>query len=336
MQDVFLFFCTPFCKKRHRGRKETKSDTALSTFFVGRMPYNEKSEEGKRVEQTVYGDLLFFINFSMDFLTLYLCAHLLHLPQRTLRAVLAATIGGVYGVASLFFTESALRTVLLNVAVAALMCAIAFMPRRFSQLCKVLFLFYGIGFLLGGSMTAIYHLCNHYLFADRIYQNGNYQTIQGQTSLSLFVLLASVSALLAVCIGRLLFAKGKKKTAELRVVLDGRALCVQALCDSGNLLCDPVSGRYVYFLQYRESRAWLPPPLQAFFADPNLQTLSTLPHTEAKRVRLLYSETVQGKQGLFCLRADRVFVDGEETQALIAIVKTQTQSFGGFAALVAQ
>ncbi len=286
------------------------------------------------MEQEVYADILFLINFSMDFLTLYLCARLLHLPQRTVRMLIAAAVGGVYGVASLFFAVGAVRSLVLNVAVASLMCAVAFAPRRASHLCKATALFYGIGFLVGGSMTAIYHLCNRYLLADRVYQNGNYQTIQGDTSLPLFAVLAAASALIATMVGRLFFAKSKQRTAQLSLCFADKTLCVQALCDSGNLLCDPISGHPVLFLQYIRARQWLPPMLTAFFAAPTPEALVALPQEYAKRIRLLSVTTVQGKGTLYCLRPDSVQIDGTETEALVGIVDSATRDFGDFFALV--
>ena len=41
----------------------------------------------------VYADLLFLVNFSMDFLGFYLCARLLHRPLSLWRGVLASALG---------------------------------------------------------------------------------------------------------------------------------------------------------------------------------------------------------------------------------------------------
>ena len=54
------------------------------------------------MKQTLYGDVLFLVNFSMDFLTLYITALILHRSVKKRRFVLSAAIGGVYGVAACF------------------------------------------------------------------------------------------------------------------------------------------------------------------------------------------------------------------------------------------
>ena len=55
------------------------------------------------MEQVVYGDVLFIINFSMDFLSLYVTAKFIHLRLRLVPAIAAAAIGAVYGVAACNF-----------------------------------------------------------------------------------------------------------------------------------------------------------------------------------------------------------------------------------------
>ena len=58
------------------------------------------------MEQVVYGDVLFIINFSMDFLSLYVTAKFIHLRLRLVPAIAAAAIGAVYGVSlPEFWTE---------------------------------------------------------------------------------------------------------------------------------------------------------------------------------------------------------------------------------------
>ena len=42
--------------------------------------------------ETVYADVLFIINFSMDFLCFYICSRVLGYPLRLARTVLAVSI----------------------------------------------------------------------------------------------------------------------------------------------------------------------------------------------------------------------------------------------------
>ena len=52
---------------------------------------------------TVYADILFVINFSMDFLILYITGRLLHEKNIPRKLIFAAAAGGVYSVLVLIF-----------------------------------------------------------------------------------------------------------------------------------------------------------------------------------------------------------------------------------------
>ena len=51
--------------------------------------------------RVVYADLLFLVDFSMDFLCFFITARLLHRRFFFVRSILAAAIGGVYSVLAL-------------------------------------------------------------------------------------------------------------------------------------------------------------------------------------------------------------------------------------------
>ncbi len=285
------------------------------------------------MEQPIYADVLFLINFSMDYLTLYLCARLLHLPLHAMRMAIAAAVGGVYGVASLFFSVDALRGIALHIAVACFLCYLAYRPHRFSHLCKAVLLFYGIGFLIGGTMTAIYSLWNRYLFTHRVYENGNYRPIAQEPTLPTFAALAALSVAVAALIGIVFSKRSQQKTVLLQLELEGRLWQAQALVDSGNLTQDPISGRPIVFVRYAALVGWLPPPLALFFEKPTPQALCRLPHDLARRVRYLPIQTVQGQSGVYCLRPDGAAVAQTPCAVLVAIVQRK-EDFGACCALV--
>ena len=80
--------------------------------------------------QTVYVDLLFMINFSMDFLCFFLAAKLFGIKLAIGRALLASAIGGAYSVTALFISVTKITAFAIDVGMCALMCAICFGGRR--------------------------------------------------------------------------------------------------------------------------------------------------------------------------------------------------------------
>ena len=74
------------------------------------------------MEQTVYADLYFMINLSMDFLCFFLTAKILSIKLHVWRALMASALGGAYAVAALFFTVGKLAALLIDMAFCACLC----------------------------------------------------------------------------------------------------------------------------------------------------------------------------------------------------------------------
>ena len=114
------------------------------------------------MQTDVYADILFLINFSMDYLCIYITAKVLHKKIGFLRSLIAAAFGGIYSVISLFFYVTPVIAFILDCAVCAVICAIAFAcgKKKLTSLCVPTFLYVGISMMTGGCMTAIFNLLN--------------------------------------------------------------------------------------------------------------------------------------------------------------------------------
>lgn len=199
------------------------------------------------MQQEVYADLLFLINFSMDYLCLYICVRILRRKMRLGRMLLAASIGGVYSVAALFLTVAAPLSLLIDVGVSLIMCAIVFSDkgRKFSSTLLCLFLFIGISMMTGGCMTAIFNLLNRLnLPLGDIETDG--------ISTYLFAALAAIAGLISLGSGELISRRSAVKECLLTVTIDGKTLTLRALSDSGNLVKDALSGKAVILIDRAE------------------------------------------------------------------------------------
>lgn len=287
------------------------------------------------MEQAVYGDILLLINFSMDFLALYLSAKLLHLRIRTLPMVLASAVGAGYALLSLFLRTGNLAITLLNIVISCAMVAVAFFPKRLGAFFKSAAVFYGISFLLGGSMTALYNLCNSFLFSNRIHAFGNTTNLETELSFGWFVLLAAVSATASLLLGRLFSRSAAKSTSSIRIQLAGRSVGLTLLCDSGNLLCDPISGTPVLICAFRAIEPILYDQLRAFFADPIPDRIALLKRDAARRVRVIPMRGVGDSGMLFAFRPDQLWVGDTQVEALIAVDNAHgCGEFGGTDGLI--
>ena len=109
------------------------------------------------MEQTVYGDLLFFVNFCMDFQCLFLTAKLLRRPFPLFRAVLFSALGALYACAALFLEATSGVAFLADLFVCLLMCAGVFLGRGQGLSCLPVpyALYFGVSFALGGVMSGM-------------------------------------------------------------------------------------------------------------------------------------------------------------------------------------
>ena len=263
----------------------------------------------------VYADLLFLINFSMDFLCLFLSIKLLHLPRKTPRMLLAAALGGIYSVAALFIQARAGVSLAVDLAMCLAMCAVCAAGKgvKVGRLLLLCGTYFGISALMGGGMTALYHLLNR---ADL-----PIDSLQGDgVSAWLFLLLATLAALSAAFGGRLFAKQTAQRFCTLCVRLDGVKWEMEGLCDSGNLLCDPISGTPVIVVDREVWLGSLPQSLRRIVESGGRESDIG---AQCKRVRIVPMHTSQGSALAVALFPDEVLIGQKNgrsrvVQALIA------------------
>lgn len=279
------------------------------------------------MEQTLYGDVLFLVNFTMDFLTLYITASILKRKVKTLRLCLSSGIGALYGVASCFMSGSVLFLIAVNIAVSFLMCRIAF-DRRILPCCA---LFYGVGCLLGGFMTALFGFMKNTSGAPTVYVDGSYRTLPSEIPLGWMAAVAACIGIAAIAGGRY-FKKSRDLDCAVTVITENGTFAFDGISDSGNLLSDPISGRAVIIIKKDEFLKLVPPPLLHFYENEDVAVLPDLPPLYRPSVRLVPSSSLGGDKLLLCYLPKAVTVDGIERSVLLAM--GSDDGFSGRAALV--
>lgn len=287
------------------------------------------------MEQVIYADVLFAVNFSMDFLSLYITSKIGQTRPRAWPMIFAATIGALYATAAVFAETGGAAGVVINVAVAWLMCYVCFGGGGAAYVIGRTLLFYGVGFLLGGVMTAFYGLLGS--LGGRIGSrtaviNGDLATLTGSTPLPTLILLAGIAALLCLVFGRLYDRKKSVKTAELEIAFGGCSISVEALCDSGNLVRDPLSGLPVIFICAKKLRELIPLPLADVLISGSTEAAAALEGELARKICVISLSGIKEKSIVPGLRADSVTVNGIRKSACICC--TGEASYGGRDCLV--
>ena len=253
--------------------------------------------------QTVYADLYFMINFSMDFLCLFLAAKMLSMKLNVFRMLLAAALGGVYAVLALFLSVGRVWALVIDMAVCALLCAVAFAKRK-QWRASVMFIpvYIAVSMVLGGFMTALFNLFNR---LDIPLPEGDGDGM----SIWLFAILAVLGGLSVLLGGRFFARKSSRKNADVTVTYKGKSVSVRALCDSGNLLRDPVSNCPCVVVDTAFLKGVLPDEVLDLSAKRNVLSLGGLCQENIARVRLIPAQTATGEGLLVAFRADSVDVD---------------------------
>ena len=188
-------------------------------------------------EAVLYADVLFFINFSMDYLSLYAAGRLLSYSPRAWRVMLAAAAGALYGTAAAALLWNGWIGAGGAAACAAAMTAIAFgISEGMRSFLRTTFAVWGCGALLGGAMT---------LAAGLI---GPSPVMGGYADMA-----AAVPAVLFFFthLSRRALSRGYAQVC----IPCGENVCdSRALIDSGNLLTDPLSGVPVILMCASEAR----------------------------------------------------------------------------------
>lgn len=287
------------------------------------------------MQEIVYGDILFIINFSMDFLALFITACILHRKVNTLALILASGIGAVYAVMSLFIEGNTLLTFMINIGVSALMCYIVFAADKVIGYFKSVLIFYTVSFISGGGITALYNLLNSHRGTQKVYMNGNIASIASDIPLHYFIILAVVSLILSLICGRVFNRKSKQKNASVTAMSNHTSITFDSLVDSGNLLKEPISGIPVIVTNYNTLKPILPEALYPVFENHDTNILYQLDFSLIRRVKVIPMTAVGHSGILMGFIPDRLIVDGIDVEACIAAdMSERDNDFGGYEAVM--
>lgn len=266
------------------------------------------------MEHVLYADILFFINFSMDFITLYLTSRLTSGPPAGIRAALSAVIGGIYGTVAVALGIDGIAGVITTGAVSVVMVLVAFGCGGVAVILRRAAVFWGGAALLGGVMTAICSLG---------------ESIGAPGSSSGGTALLFGGSMICMLIIRIITRFRKRKVVRVTVNEHRHSSTFEALVDSGNLVTDPISGRAVIIVD--RSALW------EGIADIGTAAES-IPENFRSKLRMIPVKGFGGDGLLTGFVPDRITVsDGGRDKicsAVIAVTDKGGTFFGGYPANV--
>ena len=270
------------------------------------------------MEQVIYGDLLFAVNFSMDMLSLYVAGRAAGAKMRPARMCAAAALGALYATATPFVGPSGAAGAAASLAVAAVICLVAYVPYGVAALVRRTALFFAASLLLGGAMSALYALLGRIAGVRYAVIGGAEATVSSPAPFSVFALAAAAVGAAAVGLSRLFAKRRGRRRAVLEICFGGRTAAMRAVCDSGNLARDPLGGEPVIFVSRKRLRELLPPPLARAVTRSDTDAAADLAPDLARSVRVIPLGTVSGRATAVGFLPGSVRVDGEEKRACVA------------------
>ncbi len=263
----------------------------------------------------VYADTLFAVNFAMDFLSLILTSRILRRAPHPARFLIAAALGGAYGLLSLLLEPYPLIALPCHLLAAYAICRIAFGKRTFLPLA----LFSAASFLLGGIMTWAFSLLSRLLPAPPTSPD------QSAAPSPLGILFLATAAMLAL-FSLLQSARNHRSAGActLTVTIASCTVRLPALIDTAHFLTEPLSGLPVLLLPPTCADRLLDPSLKSILLAPDpTAALPLLPSAQARRIRILPLATATSSRLIAAIRPDEASVDGRKVDAYIAFAQVK-------------
>ena len=276
--------------------------------------------------RTLYIDVYFMINFTVDAISLYFAAIFAQIPTTVRRITLASVLGAVAACVIVLVSEILwlrLALTVLSLIGMGMVGASVSGARRLRYIA----LFIVFEALVGGIVTFAWDLLDRYAY--EILESSSGGPVNRR------LLLFSVIVLLSFGVFKMLVSFFSKTRCEGSVLLEicflGQTVRTEAFVDSGNLAIDPMDMRPVMLLKRRLAEEFLPQGV-LHLSDPDL-----LDRDIRRRIRLIPVSRGGVTHVLVGVRADKVSVisdEGEQEVSVTLAIDREEGSFGGFDALM--
>lgn len=275
--------------------------------------------------RTLYVDVYFLINFTVDILALYFASVFSKCPAKVHRLIISSFLGAFYAVfATVFLTNEKLS---LFFSAVILVGIVWISSKGISIYRKIKFsvAFFLFQILIGG---LVYY---GYCMLDRLFENFEYSSAGGENK---NLLLLSLIILLAIGFLKLAFSflgsVRSEKNAKISVFYLEREFSFDALVDTGNLAVDPLDKTPVMLINSKLCK-------MIFGFKITKETVETCDSEIKKRIRIIPASFGGNKKILYGIKPDSAYVitkKRKEKISVIIAVNNEENDFGGYDALI--
>jgi len=196
-----------------------------------------------------YLDLIFILNFVIDYFILLATKKFLHLSTKIWRLGISAAVGAVYTILFFLPAMTFFHTFVTKIVISVFMVLIAFGFIHLIQFIQTLAVFYFVSFLTGGGVFAL----QYFFQMEHDVINGVYVSRSSSPFMVLFFILAAFAGiwLFSNRTYRSLHRKNdqQQQIVNLEIYIDEKSYPCKGLIDTGNRLYDPISRNPVIILE---------------------------------------------------------------------------------------
>lgn len=186
----------------------------------------------------IYADILIITNIYVDFLLIKSAAAITHSPLKAGRGILAAVVGSLFSLAIFLPKSLSFFLVPIKIISSALIVFIAFGFENMGNFFRKMVFFYLCAFIFGGLGTGLAYLTGGRFITAR---NG---VIYADFSMPALVI-TSIAAYVCIGLYKRLSDYGTVGSYTVIVSDCGRTASFKAVADTGNILRDSFTGKYV-------------------------------------------------------------------------------------------
>ena len=275
--------------------------------------------------KTIYADVLFIINLIINYLLLFVTAHIATLNISRFRILLSSSVGALYSVLTFLPSLFFLKLLPIKLIVAAMLVFISFGKSVFFRAYLTFFIsalaFAGVAFFISALAPNVF------------FSSGGVYYIN--LSLPLLLLSTAISYLLL----RIAFrgrSRGERRICKVKITLSGAESFLHALYDTGNSLRAPGTNARVVISGYDAVKSLFPHDIREILDGCNGNNFALALDKLPKNFSLIPYKTVGVSFSLLLAFApDEVYIDKTLSHgALCAISEAPVSDGSGYNAII--
>ncbi|MBN3555136.1 sigma-E processing peptidase SpoIIGA [Fictibacillus nanhaiensis] len=290
---------------------------------------------------TLYLDVIWFLNFCIDYVLISLTAYVLKRNASKKRILFASLLASSYVFLIIFPELMLFSQPVMKFILSVFIMIVAFGFKRFKFVMKNIAMFYFVSFVTGGGIFGLHY----FMQSDAVIMNGVITTKSSGMG-------DPISWLFVVVGVPLLWYFSKKRVDDISVEkmdsnslvkvsikIDQTIISANGLIDTGNKLYDPISKMPVMILDMNKHGDSFPEVIRTAAKDVLALNTDDNEHPWLNRLRIVPYRAVGHQQFLACLKPDHVEIEKEgvslvSPQCLIGLSWTVLSSEGQFDAIV--